>query len=176
MQITTERLNSIFSRTKKNDAGCWIYQGRLKRGYAVIGCRGKRVAGHRLVWMAVNGPIPSTVMICHRCDTPACLNPDHLFKGDSKANVTDMVLKGRAFWQQRRHSGAIGGYGSKIDQRTYDWIFVSADLGMTNRQIALVLGTVPERVRKILNGKLFKHFYNQRQKAPSRHQMSFNFD
>lgn len=50
---------------------------------------------HRLVWIAANGQVPEGLIICHRCDNPACYRLDHLFLGSDAANARDSLLKGR---------------------------------------------------------------------------------
>jgi hypothetical protein len=50
------------------------------------------------MWELHNGPIPKGKMICHHCDNPACVNPEHLYLGDGKSNKQDCIRRGRAVW------------------------------------------------------------------------------
>lgn len=85
-----------------NARGCWIWRGaRSEKGYGLIALR-RRTDGpeqqrvHRLMWSMHNGPIPEGLVIRHRCDTPACVNPDHLDTGTVAENQADMVARGRS--------------------------------------------------------------------------------
>ncbi len=78
------------------ESGCWIWMGAVEsRGYGVVQWEGKQTKVHRLMWELHNGPILGGLFVCHRCDTPICCNPTHLFLGDARANVRDAVSKGR---------------------------------------------------------------------------------
>lgn len=74
------------------ETGCWIWLGRWSsNGYALI----KRKPGHRFMWEMFRGPIPTGMCVCHKCDTPPCINPDHMFIGTHQDNMADMARKGR---------------------------------------------------------------------------------
>ena len=79
------------------NSGCWLWEGAIDgSGYGIIGRKGTTLKVHRLAWEAANGQIiPEGMRICHRCDVPACCNPNHLFLGTQQDNVTDMINKGR---------------------------------------------------------------------------------
>lgn len=74
--------------------GCWYWLGYVANdGYARYGY-GHKVAS-RVSYQVFKGPIPEGLCICHTCDNPLCVNPDHLWAGTRKENMVDMVKKGR---------------------------------------------------------------------------------
>jgi len=91
-------MERLWSRVKKT-RNCWLWTGALNgRGYGVIGAGKKGFIKyvHRLVWERIHGPIPSNKEICHSCDTPSCVRPDHLFLGTHLENMNDMAIKLRS--------------------------------------------------------------------------------
>ena len=96
----------IETRIKKHTikvGECWIWQGwkdRCGYGCTQFGCGRKSRVGkvkkaHRVSYEFYVGPIPKGMYVCHKCDTPACVNPEHLFLGSQKDNMADCSSKGR---------------------------------------------------------------------------------
>jgi len=82
------------------NSGCHIWVGaELGPGYGAFVVRGRKVGAHRYSYQRAYGEIPPGKYVLHKCDTPCCVNPDHLFLGDHGDNMRDMVRKGRG------HSG-----------------------------------------------------------------------
>lgn len=94
--ITERRLSNYMPVP---EAGCWIWLGwKSAAGYGGVRSHGKSFSSaHRYFYTHLVGPIPDGMLVLHKCDTPICVNPDHLFLGDHLANNEDMWLKGRAF-------------------------------------------------------------------------------
>jgi len=79
---------------KKN--GCWIYTGFVNEyGYGRIRNNGFKYLTHRLSFEHFFGSIPEGILVCHKCDIPSCVNPQHLFLGTHKDNFDDALKKGR---------------------------------------------------------------------------------
>lgn len=78
------------------NTGCWLWIGTVvPKGYGQITHDKKTWLAHRLSWTLHNGEIPDGKLACHKCDTPSCVNPDHLFLGDYRDNINDCLDKGR---------------------------------------------------------------------------------
>jgi hypothetical protein len=81
-----------------NDNGCWICNSHYKDadGYPHICINYKHKTVCRLYYEKYRGSVPDGMVICHTCDTPSCINPDHLFLGTNFDNVKDRVSKFRS--------------------------------------------------------------------------------
>lgn len=75
---------------------CWEWTGYLRNGHhGSLWYRGGNLYVHRLSYVLHRGPIPAGMVVCHTCDNPPCVRPDHLSLGTQADNVADMEVKGR---------------------------------------------------------------------------------
>jgi hypothetical protein len=94
-KASPERVWDQLDRRGPND--CWLWKGyRNRDGYGCIYVFGRKtLLAHRVTWELTNGPIPTGMCVCHKCDNPPCCNPAHGFLGTRIDNNRDMCDKGR---------------------------------------------------------------------------------
>ena len=84
---------------KLPEDGCWEWTGALRGDGMGYGHIGKPLVGeravHRVSYVLSNGPIGVGKVVCHKCDNPKCVRPDHLFEGTIQDNILDARTKGR---------------------------------------------------------------------------------
>lgn len=80
---------------------CWLWSGSTNGRYGRIVVDGKNTPAHRVSWTLHNGPVPDDRSVCHHCDNPLCVRPDHLFLGTQSDNMRDCAAKGRNISQTR---------------------------------------------------------------------------
>lgn len=135
-RVARPYLDRFWENVQKSNDGCWIWTASVSRaGYGDIwvGLRpGVRIIKvHRLSWEIHYGPIPDGLFVCHRCDNPRCVRPDHLFLGTHTDNMRDASAKGRL---RSTHESAF---------RQCDWEFKQAwqTFHMTHARLRLVCST-----------------------------------
>ena len=87
----------FWSRVLKTNR-CWLWTGLAVHDYGQLssgGHNGKKLRAHRVSWAIHYGEIPDGMWVLHRCDTPLCVRPDHLFLGSAADNAADRDAKGR---------------------------------------------------------------------------------
>jgi hypothetical protein len=141
---------------KVTDKGCWEVTSHVKnsRGYVSLHWDGMYFA-HRWQWVKFNGKIPDDMNVCHHCDNPSCINPDHLFLGTDRDNIRDMMEKGRSrrktlrIWQEIKDNPHAVYLENNVGylKRT-KWI---NEIGFTLKQIGDYMGITRERARQLIS-------------------------
>lgn len=126
---------------------CWEWPfARMGRGYGAAWDGAKVVGAHRIALQLDGVALADDQVACHRCDNPACVNPDHLFVGTQSDNIRDAVAKGRHF-----HAGLRGEDHGRSKLTETQVLAIRAD-GRPKQAIAADYGMSRIQVSKIKRG------------------------
>jgi hypothetical protein len=132
--------------------GCWLWLGSVNNwGYGRTNVSWSPERGaHRLAWVAHNGAIPPGALVRHRCDTPCCVNPDHLRLGSGVDNVQDALERGR-------HRAPAGERHVHAKLTAAAARAIRLDAGRTTiSELARRFGVSRRAIRFVLNGETWK--------------------
>jgi hypothetical protein len=136
----------LWRRVDKS-SDCWLWTGYVNRkGYGEISFGGAgrgTTFTHRASWELHHGPIPAGSFVLHRCDTPACVRPEHLFLGSLHVNALDCHAKGRNY--------------VKANPGMVRYIRARAARGARHREIAEEVGLHRSTVRQIVERRTWRH-------------------
>lgn len=110
----------FWSKVNKTD-GCWLWTGarKNKQGHGNMRVGNRNVCAHRVSWTLAHGDIPVGSWVLHKCDVPACVNPDHLYLGTQKENMRDASERKRLATGDRHWTRREPERVSAIRQKTY---------------------------------------------------------
>ena len=157
-------VDRFWRHVQKGD-GCWEWTGtRNWAGYGIFwNGDGQQVRAHRVSWELANGPMPDLALnVCHKCDNPPCVRPDHLYLGDQKANIGDAVTRGRMPRGKAHHLSKLDQYGTKNRHAK----LAEADVleirrrylsGESKHTIAPDFGIHPNHVTRLTSGERWGH-------------------
>lgn len=152
-------IRSAFLRRVEFDAntGCWLWSGAtIPGGYGCLRVDGRTQKAHRISWAIHRGEsLSPAVKVCHRCDTPSCVNPDHLFLGTQADNVADMVAKGRA--RGGRQVGSANPMASLNEGVVAEILSVLGLRRFSQAEVAASYGVSPMTISRIARGHLWRH-------------------
>lgn len=136
---------------------CWLWTaGRSTEGYGIYR---SRLKAHRVSYELVNGEIPTGMCVCHRCDTPSCVNPEHLFLGTVAQNNADRAAKGRSKGtfargdaHPAREQRGEGHWCARLTSADVAAIRTARSGGEQHKTIAARYGVHPATISRIARG------------------------
>lgn len=143
----------MMRRVSAGEGGCLLWTGaHVPKGYGIThkydeGNNVVSVYVHRVSWEHHFGPIPDGMFVCHACDTPRCVNPDHLFLGTQAENMQDCIAKGR-----RPRSGNM-----KVADADIPRIKEMRACGVKCREIANEFGVSVSLISLLARDKTVRH-------------------
>lgn len=145
-----QTLEAIQERSEiELNTGCWLWTGALLNGYPAAKIRGKMVRVHRLALEIASGRLMEDGEVaCHRCDTPACTNPDHLFAGTPRDNSRDSLAKGRNYIGEKNARATL----SAVDVRA-----IRGQPGADVGDLATLFGVTEATIHMIRRRATWKH-------------------
>lgn len=178
----------FWAKVEKTDT-CWIWRGcrRSKdprRAYGQFYFDGRTQTASRVAYMMHVGPIPDGLLVCHHCDNPPCVRPDHLFVGTMSDNLLDAARKGRTYapslrgdehpsrrypeilkrgdqhWTRVHPEWVIRGMAktsAKITDADVPEIKRLAASGASQRKIARIFNISQRNVGRIVRGERWRH-------------------
>ena len=148
----------FWSKVNKNHPnGCWIWESTIaNKKYGQFWLHGKYEGAHRIAWFITNGvlSLPDGFEVCHKCDNPPCVNPDHLSLGTRSDNMKDMCNKSR-----NHHNHAVGSKSSnaKLTEKKVIGIRELSDNGYSDSTIGKWFNIDKSTINRIVNNKIWRH-------------------
>ena len=145
----------FWSHVSKSEQ-CWIWTGDVytNSGYGRISVSGRRVRAHRVSWLLAAGQDPGPLLVLHRCDTPACVRPDHLFLGTNTDNMRDKARKGRA--RNEPHRGSSNGF-AKLNETNVQLIRERRAAGATAAALSREFNVSITTISNVTTGLSWRH-------------------
>ena len=152
LQLNPKQSASFWSKVKKTDS-CWNWKGaKVKHGYGEFWLNSSLQKAHRIAFRIFKGDIPDGLIVCHTCDNPSCVNPDHLWLGTHAQNTADCVMKNRNWTGNGEANG-----GAKLNSHQVIEIRARYAVGNVSRTpLAKEYGVSRTTIGKIVNRKKWK--------------------
>jgi hypothetical protein len=150
----------FFAKIVKNSDGCWYWIAhRDSGGYGNFRMNGRLEKAHRASWMIHSGEISKGIEVCHKCDNPPCVNPEHLFLGTPKENMQDCIAKKRFMSPARIAAQTRGSdrYNAKLNEDQVREVHAMFARGISKAKIARHFGVSYSCTNNILLGISWKH-------------------
>lgn len=141
------------------NSGCWLWTASLNnKGYGLLQRGGFKGYAHRFAYqhLVAGGADISGAHVCHRCDNPCCVNPDHLFLGSQSDNMADCVSKGRHASQRNATNYAKGERQAHSKLSVAQVIEIRAST-LSQRKLAAQFGVSKNSIKLVQQRRTWTH-------------------
>ncbi len=160
---STVPLESRFRKKVDKSGECWNWTGCESGAdgkYGGINILGKKKRVHRVSYEIHIGPIPEGSQVCHHCDNPKCVRPDHLFLGTAKDNNQGCIAKGRRNFQINPDfmpHGTANRLAKLTEKKIWDFRIRYLEAGESLRSLAKEAGVCRKTLKNAIDGKTWRH-------------------
>ena len=142
--------------SRRGDDECWLWEGtRDKHGYGIYSVNSILYKAHRAMYYFYYGEFDTSLMCCHSCDNPSCVNPHHLWLGTQRENSLDRHRKGRT---RTGHLFGEDNPSAKLTSNDVLWIRENYNPKVwSTRKLAKKFKVSQTKIRQILNREAWKH-------------------
>ena len=132
---------------------CWEWARRNPAGYGLVWVDGRDRLAHRVAYETWVATIPDDLFVCHTCDNPPCINPDHLWFGSASDNNNDKEMKGRG----NQPRGSKNANAKLTERDVVEVRRLRNEEHLTLKEIGNRFGITEAAVSAIVRRKLWKH-------------------
>lgn len=153
LNLTQTQIDGFWRYVDKTGE-CWVWMNSVSArpgiGYGKVAFGGRFYGAHKLAALLGGMEVPEGMYVCHTCDNPLCVRPEHLWIGSPKQNTQDAVLKGR----MRRGSTSPN---AKLTEDIVKAIRAEYEAGETQVNLAIKYGLHQTNIGRVLRRKTWKH-------------------
>jgi hypothetical protein len=137
----------ILGNIEKKESGCWLYKKSSSGMYGKVRWQCKWFSAHRVAYEQLIGEIPKEMWVCHKCDTPKCVNPEHLFLGSASENRLDALKKRRVVVGEDHHLARF------TDKQTEEMRLLKAE-GFTYERLSRIFNCTISHLQYVIKNKI----------------------
>ena len=137
------------------NTGCWLWNDKTNdKGYGIFTIGLSNIGAYRLSYYLYKGLIPPKMAVCHSCDTPSCVNPDHLWVGSHADNMADASSK------NRMHPGEKNGACKLQEAQVLEIVSLYKTNNYTRQQLSNMFSIGQSTIGRILTGDSWNNMTN----------------
>lgn len=150
--MSDRTIKTRFEKHVISKDNCWLTDLWCNdKGYPQISLNKKSINASRVSFQLYNGEIPEGIFVCHKCDNPSCVNPEHLFLGTHKENMRDMVQKGRS------NKGSKNSQSKLTEKEVFQIKALLFETDLTTERLGILFNVSSRTILLIKQNSRWKH-------------------